>query len=274
MVSLSTIQSSNYFISSTLPPGLVAVFVGATSGIGETTLKQFARHARKPRANFLGRSQDAGHRIAAECKALNPDGEYIFIKADVSLIRVVDQVCEKIREKEKAVNLLFLSASAADISRTDIMFPTTSPVIYIEINNYIKRPVLITPDIETSEHLHLIVALGYYSRIRFATNLLPVLRNATSLRHVVVVAAGGHEGQLDTSDFQARRIPLLRIRGHLTTMISLGFEAVAKTAPDVSFVSRLPWGGEYGAVCTRAGYRGRGYEHVFRTVRALDMCTH
>jgi NADP-dependent 3-hydroxy acid dehydrogenase YdfG len=60
MVSLSDIQSSNSRIASTLPRGLVAVFVGATSGIGETTLKQFAKHAHQPRVYFIGRSQEAG----------------------------------------------------------------------------------------------------------------------------------------------------------------------------------------------------------------------
>jgi NADP-dependent 3-hydroxy acid dehydrogenase YdfG len=123
MVSLSTVQSSNSLISSTLPAGLVGVFVGATSGIGETTLKQFAKHAKRPRAYFLGRSQEAADRIAAECQALNEDGEYIFIKADVSLIRVVDKVCQDIKEKEKAMNILFLSAGEVDLSRTGMKLP-------------------------------------------------------------------------------------------------------------------------------------------------------
>jgi hypothetical protein len=56
-VSLAQVQSSNSRISTTLPAGLVAVFVGATSSIGETSLKQFAKHARQPRVYFLGRSQ-------------------------------------------------------------------------------------------------------------------------------------------------------------------------------------------------------------------------
>lgn len=118
MVSISIIQSSNSLISSTLPAGLVAVFVGATSGIGETSLKQFAKHAKQPRVYFIGRSQDAANRIAAECKVLNSGGEYMFIKADVSLVRNVDKVCTEIREKEKAINILFLSAGIADISRS------------------------------------------------------------------------------------------------------------------------------------------------------------
>jgi NAD(P)-dependent dehydrogenase (short-subunit alcohol dehydrogenase family) len=104
MVSLPDVQSSNSCISPALPPGLVAVFVGATNGIGETTLKQFAKHARQPRVYFIGRSQEAGDRIVAECKALNAEGKYIFVKADTSLIRTVDDVCRDIKAKEKSIN--------------------------------------------------------------------------------------------------------------------------------------------------------------------------
>jgi NADP-dependent 3-hydroxy acid dehydrogenase YdfG len=117
MVSLSDVRLSNSLISSTLPR-LVAVFVGATSGIGEITLKKFAKYSHQPRAYFVGRSQGAADRIVAECKALNPQGEYIFIKADVSLIRVVDKVCEEIMANEKALNILFLSAGSPSMDRS------------------------------------------------------------------------------------------------------------------------------------------------------------
>ena len=110
MAPLTAVQSSNSRIASALSPRLVAVFVSAISGIGEASLKQFAKHARQPRAYFIGRSKDAGDRITAECKALNPEGEYVFIQADVSLIRVVDDVCEEIEAKEKTINILFLTA--------------------------------------------------------------------------------------------------------------------------------------------------------------------
>lgn len=88
MVALTDIQASNSRIASSLPPGLVAVFVGGTNGVGETTLKAFAKHARQPRVYFIGRSQEAGDRIKKECKALNAKGEFTFIKAECSLIRV------------------------------------------------------------------------------------------------------------------------------------------------------------------------------------------
>jgi NADP-dependent 3-hydroxy acid dehydrogenase YdfG len=122
MVSFSNVQLSNSLISSTLPR-LVAVFVGATSGIGEITLKKFAKYSNQPRAYFVGRSQDAADRIRAECKVINPQGEYIFIKADVSLIRVVDKVCDEIKAKEKALNMLFLSAGAPIMDRSSMIYP-------------------------------------------------------------------------------------------------------------------------------------------------------
>jgi len=79
-------------------------------------------HARQPRAYFIGRNQDAGDRITAQCKALNPEGDFIFIKADVSLIHVVDEVCKEIEAKEKAVNLLFLSQGSL-VARTGMCIP-------------------------------------------------------------------------------------------------------------------------------------------------------
>ena len=45
---------------------------------------------------------------------------------------------------------------------------------------------------------------------------------------------------LDPSDFQALRVPLAAIRGHLFTLITLGLESVAKTAPNVSFIHDYP----------------------------------
>lgn len=113
MVTLTDIQASNAQIATSLPPGLVAVFVGATNGIGEYTLKEFARHVRQPRVYFVGRSQEAGDRVVAECRELNSEGEFIFIKADVSLLKNVDDVCRKIASKEKCINLLFLTCGSA-----------------------------------------------------------------------------------------------------------------------------------------------------------------
>ncbi|KAI9810591.1 MAG: hypothetical protein M1827_006153 [Pycnora praestabilis] len=211
MVSLKLVQSSNSRIASNLPPGLVAVFVGATNGIGETTLKQFAKHARQPRVYFIGRSQEAADRIKNECKALNSNGEYIFIKADTSLIRNVDDVCRDIKSKEKSINLLFLSTGT------------------------------LIPGIKTSEGLHFAAALAVHSRNRFIVNLLPLLQKATALRRVVSVFAATYEGPIDMADFQGWNISsLLAQRGHASSIVTLSLEALAKKAPDVSFIHDFP----------------------------------
>ncbi|KAA8652847.1 hypothetical protein EYZ11_003323 [Aspergillus tanneri] len=213
MVSLSDIHASNACISSSFPPGLVALFVGATSGIGAATLKTFAKYAHRPRAYFVGRSQEAADRIVAECQTLNPEGEYIFIRADVSLIRVVDEVCMQIQTRESHLNVLFLTAGVPSLDRS-----------------------------ETSEKLHLLASLNYYSRLRFMTRLLPLLTQAAFLRRVVTVGGGGLEGPLDSSDFSALRVPDEQLRGHLCTMITLGVEAVARSAPEVAFIHNYPGG--------------------------------
>lgn len=107
MVPLSQAIASNERIASAFPQGLVAVFVGGTSGVGEYTLKAFAKYAPNPRAYIVGRSHEAADRVIKECKQLNPDGKFEFIKADVSLLKNVDGVCRQIKSKETAINILF-----------------------------------------------------------------------------------------------------------------------------------------------------------------------
>lgn len=114
MVSYTQVKASNAKITSDLPAGLVAVFVGATNGIGEYTLRQFAKHAKDPRVYLVGRSPEAGPRIAAECTKISQGGSFTFIKADTSLIRNVDQICKDIKAKESSINLLFLSTGTLD----------------------------------------------------------------------------------------------------------------------------------------------------------------
>ncbi len=63
MVSLKTIQESIGRIEGSLPEGLVAVFVGATSGIGETSMRQFVKYTVRPRIYFVGRSTQAADRL-------------------------------------------------------------------------------------------------------------------------------------------------------------------------------------------------------------------
>lgn len=54
------------------------------------------------------------------------------------------------------------------------------------------------------------------------------------------IAGGATEGYFYPSDMQALNVPLYAIRGHLSTLITLGHEALAARAPDVSFIQAFP----------------------------------
>jgi len=82
------------------------MLVGATSGIGEATLKSFIQHTDSPTAYVVGRSETAASRIISECSTLNKDAKVAFIKANVSELREVDRVCNDVLSREKHLNLL------------------------------------------------------------------------------------------------------------------------------------------------------------------------
>jgi NAD(P)-dependent dehydrogenase (short-subunit alcohol dehydrogenase family) len=229
MVALSVVQSSNAAISKELPPGLVGVFVGATSGIGKATLLQLAKYARQPRLYFVGRSQSAAEEILPQLNQINADGRYEFIKADASLLSVVDEVCRSIRQKETKIDILFQSQGTLDISTGEL-----------RIMHNLRMMIADTDDkIETSEHLPLIMALSYYSRMRFIANLLPLLQQSP-LGRVMIVMAGTKEGPINPNDIPGKSILPWKARGHLCSMITLTLEHFAKLAPGVSFVHNYP----------------------------------
>ena len=98
---------------------LTRLIVGATSGIGESTAREFIRHARAPRVYLVGRSREQADRLVTEFKALNGEAQTHFIQSDVSLLRNVDDVCKEISAKEEKVNLLVLSAGILTMKGRD-----------------------------------------------------------------------------------------------------------------------------------------------------------
>lgn len=213
MVALEIIRASNAQLKN-LPPGLVAVFVGATSGIGESTLKQFCRQTVRPRLYFVGRSQDAADRIISELKAIQSDAETTFIRKDLTLLKNVDEVCNQIKAKEIGLNLLFMSQGTMSLKGRD----------------------------ETSEGLDRKLTTNYYSRIRFTQQLLPLLQSASpKFARVVSVLAPGEETPLDLSNLDLKTdFSIRKAAGHAITMTSLIFEEMAQKTPSVSFVHAYP----------------------------------
>ncbi|KAK4666636.1 hypothetical protein QC763_302000 [Podospora pseudopauciseta] len=249
MVSFSQMQSSNTRIIEVLPAGLVAVFVGGTSGIGETTMKQLAKNTVEPRIYLVGRSREAATRIVAELHDLNPAGEYHFIQADVSLLHAVDWVCREIQARESVVNLLFLTPGVVSTSQGS----------------------------DTIESLYYPMAVTYYSRIRFIVNLLPLLQKASHLRRVVTVFGAGKESLLDGDDFPLfpgryhQAGPLQTTdHGSLSTMMTLALESLALEAPNISFVHSFP-GFVKGSSTNSSPKTGGVIRAVFKVVGALPL---
>lgn len=210
MVELEEVQDSNAQITERSPPGMVAVFAGATRGIGKATMLEFAKHMRQPRIYLLARSEDTAQPVLDELHEVNPDGEYYYVEADLSLINMVDAACRRVRENEKAINVLFMSQGTLDFTS------------------------------RTREGLRTMWALSYFSRMRLISNLLDHLRRGESLRRVVCVMAGSREGPIDPNDVSGRKVPIRQARGHLSSCITFGLEHFAEMAPEVSFIHDHP----------------------------------
>jgi NAD(P)-dependent dehydrogenase (short-subunit alcohol dehydrogenase family) len=127
MVSLKVVRASNASIKESMGKGLVAVFIGATSGIGLSTLKQFALHADKPKVYIIGRSKASASLLLEDLKMLNPEATSIFIKSEVSLMRNVDAVCEEIKTKEKKLDILFMSPGYLSFGGRNGKFAISKP---------------------------------------------------------------------------------------------------------------------------------------------------
>lgn len=211
------IQQSNARVA-TLPPGIVALFIGATSGIGQSALQNFAHHASAPHIYTvsLPRSVDPHQNLLTLLRQSNPTGTYNLITADVSLVSDIDKVVNTIIQKETKLDILFMSAGfMAFEGRKD-----------------------------TREGLDPSMSTRYYSRLRAVQKLLPLLNSLTAQSpRVISVLAGGMEGPLNETDLDLKdpsNWSPWNASVHTTTMGTLALERLARENPRVSIVHSFP----------------------------------
>jgi len=191
---------------------ITAVFVGATRGIGRSTLVQLAKNVQAPRVYIVGRSLSSTTPLLDELKSLNPRGSFTFMQGQVSLIKDVDAICADIKSKEQSLDLLFLSAGTLSLAGRQ----------------------------ETAEGLDTPFAVAYYERARFMYHLLPLLSKAPSPR-VVSILAAGQEGKMNMEDLELRdHYSMINEAVHTATMMGLSMNHLAKSYPTVSFVYKYP----------------------------------
>jgi NAD(P)-dependent dehydrogenase (short-subunit alcohol dehydrogenase family) len=121
MVKLNNVQESNAAMRST-SSGQVALFVGATSGIAFHTLTEFTRNSNRPKVYIVGRSDAKLSNIITELERINPEGSYVPIRSEISLLKNVDAACEEYKRKEKRLDLLVMCPGYLKLSRIGTHF--------------------------------------------------------------------------------------------------------------------------------------------------------
>lgn len=213
MVAIGAVRKSNAQIAK-LPEGLVALFLGATSGIGRSALVQFAKYAVRPRIYIVARRASATTALLDELHKTNQGAICTVIEKDVSLIRETNDVVEFVKARESRLDLLMKTVGYVGFSGRQ----------------------------ETAEGLDAALTTRYYSRLRTVQGLLPLLNAAASPR-VVSILAGGKEGAMDEKDLELRQpgnYSFISASMHSATMLTLSYEHLARENPRISFVHAFP----------------------------------
>jgi len=204
MPSLATIRASNAAISPSYTP--IAIFVGGTAGIGQGIAEAFARHTNgNAHLIIIGRNQAAADSILSQfpkptagSSAMTPTHE--FVQCDVTLMKNVHAVTKELHTRLPKVNFLVMTPG------------------YITTKGWE----------ETEDGVDKKLAVHYYSRWKFISDLLPALKRAKEAGEdskVLSVLAAGMGGVIDTDDIGLRKtFSFLKARKQVPTYNDLMME--------------------------------------------------
>lgn len=223
MPSYPTILASNALLTPTTPsPPLIAVLAGATSGVGQHTLRALVGTCVPSRIYLIGRPSAlaATTPFLDEMRSLNPRADIIWTEGEISLLSEVRRICELIKGKEDVVDLLLLTAGYAPFGARK----------------------------DTKEGVEVAAALEYYGRVLFAKLLMGCLSRAKAGGRVVSVLGGGLEREgavLDAEDLGMEKAGTwsgFRAQGQYVVMNTLGLERLAEApgGEGVTFVHAWP----------------------------------
>ncbi|ODQ66798.1 hypothetical protein NADFUDRAFT_46162 [Nadsonia fulvescens var. elongata DSM 6958] len=215
---ISEILHANKTLATSFGSSPVAVFVGATSGIGQHTAFKLAEYTESPTIYIVGRSEKAGKYTLDQLRSLNsnPAAKYYFLKHDFTLIKEADSLASELKKLDR-LNLLFLSPGYLTLSGRQ----------------------------ESSEGIDCKMAVNYYARWRLVDNLMPLLAHtADDLKQparVVSVLQPGNEGKFNEEDMGLKNhFTLTACNRHIVEFTSLAVLRFARLYPNVSFTHAHP----------------------------------
>lgn len=150
MPSLALVRAANAAFSPSYLP--VAIFVGATAGIGKAAAQAFARYT-KGNAHIIivGRNEATADAVLSSFPAPSvPGAAHEFVACDMSLMANVHTTTSALLTRLPKVNLLVITAGFMSLKGRE----------------------------ETTEGLDRRLAVHYYARWKWMYDLLPLLRRA------------------------------------------------------------------------------------------------
>ena len=247
MVAITAVRKTNADRYRSL--SFVAVFVGGTQGIGRYAVEALADlYSAQPetslRVYVLGRRKSSADKVLQSCRERCPQGEFTFVQVEnLALIEDVDATTTKICQFEKQrVN-----------PRIDLLVQTQAQILFGARK-------------DTKEGLDQMMSLLYYSRIRFAARLMPLLEASAYGARVVSVDAAGMEQNLFRDDLSLRNsthYSYLNVKSHAAYMTTMAFEHLASHHDSVAFIYMSP------GVVFGPSYRDPSLPWWFKTCLAL-----
>ncbi|KAI1483337.1 NAD(P)-binding protein [Daldinia eschscholtzii] len=220
MVKLDVVRSANAALANSATKPYVAVVAGGTSGIGESAVRALAatfadrgdREEDVLHVHIVGRNEEAGRKIVAECSEICPHGVFQFHKGDLSLLKEVDRVCADVIATEQQA-----ASARGAVAKIDLLV-TSQGILSLTAE-------------DTAEGLDKVHSLIYYSRMRFVERLLPLLTASPGAGHVVSVLNPSIKEGIILDDLALRNPKNQKLQTAFTQLSSLTnvfYEEVAR----------------------------------------------
>lgn len=96
-MSSDSVRQSNAQIPQHISLTYVAIFVGGTSGIEKSSLKQLVGNFQRLKIYMIGRSEVSASRIKPDVFQINPKATCVFLETDMNTLKNADDTYRKVR---------------------------------------------------------------------------------------------------------------------------------------------------------------------------------